>query len=320
LSSYVWEPLKKTQASDYSIVIHDDSQNENEIVKVFLFNFNHLWGKNNLHTVVFDFDDTLIDTYKIQISAWVETILKLNSLGEIEEKYFSKELKEKINSKDNLKKYVEKVFDEKQFARSIFETLFPKLPEEISKKYWELVENMRFEKRQALTLKKAKPFPHALEVLKYLKGKYQLVIISSTSEGLIQAFLQKHNLLEYFSFILGKEGPILKWTEIQYKAKLMIKLSKMIGISLGRMVYIGDNNADYLSSKQLNISFIEARFKSTSLITYDPQDEQVYFTEYSENNFSNLIDRIERRIRNSELELSTSYLQHFFISDETAVS
>jgi hypothetical protein len=46
---------------------------------------------------------------------------------------------------------------------------------------------------------------------------------------------------------------------ILLKATLMIKLSEIIGIPLGRMVYIVDNQTDYLASQQIGIPFIEAR-------------------------------------------------------------
>ena len=38
----------------------------------------------------------------------------------------------------------------------------------------------------------------------------------------------------------------------------MIKLSEIIGMPLSRLVYIGDNNSDYLATRQLGIAFIEA--------------------------------------------------------------
>jgi phosphoglycolate phosphatase-like HAD superfamily hydrolase len=316
LSSYVWRPLEKTQAANYSIFIQDDFKNQNELVQGFLSNFKHLWGEHNLHTIIFDFDDTLVNTFEIQISVWTETIIYLFSNNEIEHKYCNEELIKNISKPDNLKAYIRKIFNKEQLSRPIFEALFPELPEDVDKKYWELIESMRFEKRQILTLKEAEPFKNVEEVLEYLKGKYQLVIISSTSESLIQAFLQKKKLLHYFSFILGKEGPILKWTEIQYKAKLMVKLSKMIGISLGRMVYVGDNDADYNSSKQLNINFIEARFKRSSSINYSSKDKPVFFTKYTVGEFSKMLDQIERKIKSNELELSTSYLKHFYCNEE----
>ncbi|MCP5103107.1 MAG: HAD family hydrolase, partial [bacterium] len=141
--------------------------------------------------------------------------------------------------------------------------------------------------------------------------------ISSTSESLIQKIMSRCGILKYFSIILGKHGPKPEWENVLDKANQLIKLSNLTGIPLGRTVFIGDNNSDYKSAKQLGVKFIEARIVAEqekeflgkdTLIDYEKGDNQNYFTSYSNGVLEGFLEEINDQVAEDKYNLDQKFL------------
>lgn len=295
ISNYLWLPQFKTMAFNYNF---ENGQNENgiyfDLAKSW---FDHYWGNNEIHTLVFDFDDTVVKTFDIQVEAWCRTILMLVENNELDLYYCSSEINSHIDDYHQLRLYVAKVFEEHQMAPRIFQQLFPLLDNESMK---QRIEEIRFNERKKLTIEHAGLIENVDKTLRNLKQKYQLVIISATSETLIKEILQKHNIADCFSMILGKHGPKPDWENIYDKANLMIKLSKLVGIGLDRMVFIGDNDSDYRSARQIQVNFIECRVVANeeginSMVHYLGASKLVFFDSYIDQQLEILLEEINRR-------------------------
>lgn len=301
ISNYIWLPQFKTMAFNYNF---ENGQNESgiyfDLAKSW---FDHYWGNNEIHTLVFDFDDTVVKTFDIQVEAWCQTIMMLLGNNELDLYYCSAEINSHINDYYKLQLYVAKVFEEHQMAPRIFQQLFPLLDNERMK---QRIEEIRFNERKKLTIEHAGLIENVDKTLRKLKQKYQLVIISATSETLIKEILQKHNIADCFSMILGKHGPKPDWENIYDKANLMIKLSKLVGIGLDRMAFIGDNDSDYRSARQIQVNFIECRVVANeeginSMVHYLGASKPVFFDSYNDKQLEILLEEINRQCAEKKL-------------------
>ncbi len=303
VSSYTWLPQFKTAAFTYNFVFEAANGNKNlnllyDLVKSW---FDHYWGNEEIHTLILDFDDTIVKTFDVQIDAWCRTFINLIENGEISLDICSPEIRKYFNHYEKLRSYVREVFIEHQMAAKMFIVFFPNLPEKQNDIRLK-VEIARFEERCALTLENASLIENVAGILATLKEKYQLVIISATSETMIKDILRKFGIDSYFSMILGKNGPKPDWDNIYEKAGLMIKLTKLTGIGLDRMVFIGDNDSDYRSARQLQVCFIESRVVAReegvgTLIKYTETDKQLYIDSYELNQLQNILDEFNTRLK-----------------------
>lgn len=303
VSSYTWLPQFKTAAYTYNFVFEAANGNKKlnllyDLVKSW---FDHYWGNEEIHTLIFDFDDTIVKTFDVQIDAWCRTFINLIENGEIVPEICSSGIRENLNNYEKLRAYVREVFIEHQMAAKMFSVFFPNLPENHSDIRLK-VEIARFEERCALTLENSSLIENVAPTLAALKEKYQLVIISATSETMIKDILRKNGIDSYFSMILGKNGPKPDWDNIYEKSGLMIKLTKLTGIGLDRMVFIGDNDSDYRSARQLQVCFIESRAVAIqegigTLIKYTQNEKQIYFENYQGNQLELLLEEINDRLK-----------------------
>ena len=314
ISSYKWIPMLNTKAFDCSFIINGlNNELENKYYQLVLSWFKHFWGKNEIHTIVFDFDDTLISSLNSQVTAWYNTILLLIDSNELKNEYCSDEINKYKNCKSDLEKYIKNVFLEQQLASEMMKVFFPKIPSnhsEIKRK----IDKVRFNEREKLTFDNSKLFDGVKDALNKLKEDYQLVIVSATSESLIRDVLLKHKIIDCFSMILGKYGPKSDWEDIHDKANLIIKLSRLIGIGIERMVYIGDNNSDYKSTKQIHLHFIECRIIAklenlSTLIKYENTKNEMYFEAYDDNLIYCHLEKLNKLILESKYKLNTDYLK-----------
>jgi hypothetical protein len=100
--------------------------------------------------------------------------------------------------------------------------------------------------------------------------------------------------------ILGKHGPKPDWENIFDKANLMIKLSKLVGIGLDRIVFIGDNDSDYRSARQIQVNFIECRVVANeksinSMVYYLGASKPVFFDSYIDKQLERLLEETNRQ-------------------------
>ncbi|MCX6238709.1 MAG: HAD hydrolase-like protein [Bacteroidia bacterium] len=304
-SSYYWSDYRTSKAFDFGYRIYHKSKNKDKSINFIESWFNYFWGNDEIHTIVFDFDATLVDSINIQIKAWIEVLKQQIYTGDIELDNLSDEIRKIINSEEELIKYFKKIFISKQHADIIIKEIFINLDEskliEINKKRYDLREKLIFD---------AKFFDGAIATLTVLSKKFNLAIVSSTGERMINTFLSeyenKENIRNMFSIILGKFDPILllKHQNIEHKAFLLQKISSLTGIPLSRIVLIGDNNSDYLAAKQLGVDFIECRASAKNLgidsfidkKIIEDHSSHLFFTYYNE--LSQKLDIVSKNKKN----------------------
>ena len=83
---------------------------------MYLSWFNHLWGKNEIHTVVFDFDDTLVDSINIQVKAWVYSIKHFIKIDEITKLDLDNSISQTLNNSEKLISVIKKIFIQEQHS------------------------------------------------------------------------------------------------------------------------------------------------------------------------------------------------------------
>jgi phosphoglycolate phosphatase-like HAD superfamily hydrolase len=150
-------------------------------------------------------------------------------------------------------------------------------------------------------------FPGFLETINKIANEYHLIIVSSTDEDMIINYLRKQkmgehaNLREKFDYVFGKKESSFDWKVVKRKSQLIIKIIDILGVPIDRLIYVGDNNGDFVACKNIGIDFIEARLFSKevkkaigreSLIDSDEERED-YFTDWEE--FPGKLEKIEQK-------------------------
>lgn len=263
ITSYYWPQLNSSKAFDFAYVSRDTIDDPKPGASMLESWIDQYWGKDEIHTIVFDFDDTLVKTRDIQVKAWAQVIIECLDKKIIKTENLSNNFQswlgqESVKSATDpiLLETIKNIFIDKQLAEAIAQEIFVGLNDETIRQ----INKKRFEIRMGI-MDKSELFEGVGDMLTKLYKHYSLAIISSTDEQLISKFLKDKDLLKYFPVILGKRDPSLQFEreKIHHKASLLIKLSEIIGMPLNRLVYIGDNNSDYLATRQLGLAFIEAR-------------------------------------------------------------
>jgi phosphoglycolate phosphatase-like HAD superfamily hydrolase len=308
LTSYYWPQPSHSKAFDFAYVIKDKKDSPSQRPEASLLEswIDHYWGRDEIHTVVFDFDDTLVASGEVQVKAWVQVISDYLDQKVVRIKNISSRLRGFIDEAGvvidgpALTKEVKKIFWEKQQAEAIIQDVFVGVKEETLKQ----INQRRYDVRKGM-MDQARLFDGVEKLLEELSAQYNFAIISSTDEEMICKYLAKKQLLKYFPVVLGKNDPGLKLERerIDKKASLLIKLSEIIGIPLSRLVYIGDNNADYLATKQLQIPFIEARQaaklmgKESLIESIDPKKPPLgHFDSFENETLPSLLGQYSRNV------------------------
>jgi predicted nucleotide-binding protein/phosphoglycolate phosphatase-like HAD superfamily hydrolase len=261
-SGYGWPEPNKSKAWDYGFVLKQDpgqERAENALIQRW---FEHCWGRDEIHTVVFDFDDTLVSTGDIQIKAWVQAISQSIENEWLLQDKLCPQLRslasdcKSLGEDPRTYEVVKDVFIRRQLAEAIAQDLFVNLSDQDLRR----INQVRFRIRRDL-MPEATVFDGLAQLLPAIQDRYNFALISSTDERMIAEELRKRDLLHHFPIILGKNDASLRdeKVNIHKKSWLLIKLSELIGMPLTRLVYIGDNDTDWLAARQLGVAFIEAR-------------------------------------------------------------
>jgi phosphoglycolate phosphatase-like HAD superfamily hydrolase len=244
------------------MVIKDSINSPNPLAKMLESWISHYQGMGKVHTIVFDFDDTLAPTMTIQVEAWIEAIESALKRKLISEDQLVQAIKEARADRKRYNQCITNIFVEYQMAEQILDAILPG----IDNKTREAIDTDRFERRQKLmTGEKGSLFPGVKDALRTLQDKYQLAIVTATSSELVTRFLDKHEVLDCFSIILGKDDPRHTWVNVHSKSILLIEVSGLTGIPLDRLVFIGDNTSDYEAAYQVGVTFIEATQAARSI-------------------------------------------------------
>lgn len=95
-------------------------------------------------------------------------------------------------------------------------------------------------------------FPELKEILKYLKKKYKLYIVSNCQYGYIESFFEGHNTGEYFDdYLCAEETGLSKGQNIKIIAERN---------GLKNPIYIGDTQGDKDAADEAEIPFVFAAY------------------------------------------------------------
>ena len=267
---------------------------------VFLSWFRHFWGRHYIHTLIFDFDDTLFFTTAAQVHGWLRGIERAIESGAIKQDQLADDFRE-ASGTTHLDSLMTDIFFEEQDEDKIIRRI---TKAEISSDSKQSLRRERQYAREIETLRDAMPIPNVLSDIQSLSTEYQLVIVSATSDDLIHSVLEKHRLSNLFSYVLGRQSPLRAWNSVENKAQNIIRVSAMLGVPLERMIFVGDSDADYRAAKQLSVPFIENKFNAgrygrASLIREleNQQDWWVLSSNSGPGGLSTIIKAIESKVQ-----------------------
>jgi HAD superfamily hydrolase (TIGR01549 family) len=175
-----------------------------------------------LKAVMFDLDQTLIDSKDAHLAAMIDGLEREGWSTKIDWIYG-------------------------QTAEEILRHSFPEMPEEI-------LEKVVAHKKKVLKdyLTKIKVLPGAIELLKFLKSKdVKLILITNNSHREIKDILGAINLAGYFDDIVGKED-----AEPKPSPHPLIKAIRDINPPLEETIYIGDSDTDIEAAKAAGVQLM----------------------------------------------------------------
>jgi phosphoglycolate phosphatase-like HAD superfamily hydrolase len=277
LSFYDWplaKGLNQRGEANRSTVQHIRVGAADLLLDTFLSWFAHLWGKHRIHTLLFDFDDTLFLTTECQVEAWVEALQSAIDGKTFVRSDLAADIRRVIDRRADLTERMTEIFIKRQQEDEILRSLFKELP---ALNKLDMLRRHRVRVREELTAQRAIPIWEIIEDIRTLSADYQLAIVSATSEILVRQVLERHGLGDLFAYIIGREVPRHPWLAMENKTQQFLRISNITGIPLERMVFVGDSNADHKSAAQLGLRFLEnrhnaARYGVKSLIkSLDPE-------------------------------------------------
>lgn len=173
-----------------------------------------------MKTVIFDFDGTLVDSFKVAI-----------------------EVAHELTHREILVQPEEVVRLRKMRMLDVAKDL--KLP----KWQWPFL-LLRGRKMMTKRLDEVTVFPGILDVIKDIHGSdYNLLVMSSNSTVNVTRVLNARNLSQYFSYIKGGIG-------MTGKAKGLRELMKQENLSVEDCIYVGDEPRDVEGSRKIHMPCI----------------------------------------------------------------
>ncbi|MCP5102029.1 MAG: hypothetical protein GY950_01555, partial [bacterium] len=152
VSTYKWLPRFRSRAFEQMIRIDDtvNGEGRHPINQTVLSWFEHYWGVNEIHTIVFDFDDTIAGTMNIQVESWVKAVQQRADTDK-GRTYLAPDIAAALteNNPGKLTGIIKKIFLDKQMAPAIFEAIFPNFPES-EKELKDEINDSRFDIRERL--------------------------------------------------------------------------------------------------------------------------------------------------------------------------
>lgn len=294
---------KPSKAFPDDFIIDEGKTGYHSLIDVVESWFNHFWGKRpdsgQVHSIIFDFDDTIVNSHESQIQAWVDTIQKSRTSYELTPGSFTDEVSGVLDNDQELKERVATIFFQEQSSDRILRRIFKS---ELSEDLKRELDQLRFKIRKA-KMRDVTFAANFAQILPALAKKYHLIIISATDEDMIESFLRTEKLLQYFWYVFGKKEPSLGWRTIERKSQLLHKIVNILGVPLEHLVYVGDNNSDYIAAKNIGVDFVEARlFQDTvsnatgrSSLISDENEEGRVFTNW--NDFPKQLEDLEQEKR-----------------------
>lgn len=320
-SAYQWSlPLRtklahgephaiKTSAVNWATVTElDGKEGKPEHLAELLTNwFDYYWGAGLIHTIAFDFDDTLIDTYNEKIEAWLSAITMTSK--KFGNTYFRKDFLDTYPTQhpaqfECLKTIVDTYPGKSEILLQIMEQ---NTPQEI----------LTFMDSERASFRARALFPHhktKAELTAHITNKlfpglrvsleglawrgYSLAVASLTDEERIEKALEIANV-PCINTIVGSTE--YRNRELQNylaeKVYLLRKIANLAGVPVSRVLYVGDHHRDEHAALVVGASFIHARLLPEIAPSTDP--DTLFFDDYA--NLPNAVEEIESRLAAREI-------------------
>jgi len=178
-----------------------------------------------IKAVIFDFDDTLVETYEV-VSENLKLVLKKNGLN--------------IPTERDLREHWGKSCNE------LFSTLWPGIDK-----------NIIYEQEKELlkTFKSPSPVKGVHEMLDLLSNKFILGIVTGGDKNFFMEKIIKAGIdIKKFSFVLTQDEVQKPKSDPGYFAPAFSELEKL-GISKNEVLFVGDSVYDYEAAKNAGILF-----------------------------------------------------------------
>ena len=301
LSFYDWRTddlMSVREAEVQWCYVRNHVSASDELFSVYESWFAHFWGRHKIHTLLFDFDDTLFQTRDIQVRAWLQALQSAYENGVISKNSIATDVCATLPDTNQLYNLLTDILVKEQQESGMINRVFP---QGLNDQSLESLRTSRLKIRDAATGEQAVPFHEITRHLTELRKEYQLVIVSATSEEPIRKALERYDLSSCFSYIFGKEA-LHSWIDIEGKTPTFIRASNMIGVPLERMAFIGDSDPDFRAARQLGMKFIESRLnarsiKRESFVTSRKSEDDLFFVDTDErHDLLTAIDQVERSL------------------------
>lgn len=200
---------------------------------------------NKIDSIIFDLDGTLWDAAETVAKAWGAARKKVNfDIQEIT----PEKVRSIAGTQHNL----------------IFDKLFPQLNQAQRQ---ELMEVSGKEEMAHIRQHGGNLYEGLEETLAYLHDKYKLFIVSNCQDGYIEAFLEKHELGNYFGDFecSGRTGD-----SKDLNLKAIVERN-----NLQAPVYVGDTPGDLEASQKAGVPFIHAGYGYREVDEYEHRLERI---------------------------------------------
>ena len=213
--------------------------------------------------IVFDFDGTIANSTPYHKAGWTSTLKELNIKCDLNVLLpYEANLQERFDSYRRIKKGFMGKDDVKNMVQSFFLT-----------ENEDLLANKIMDLKESLTITKIleESLPNTLNslgenlmvLIEELRTQGEKIgVISSTRETIINCFLYKCGILDYFDFVIGEESLTDRECVLRDKPNPYAKVAlKKINQSMD--VYIGDNKSiDGEFAEACGVAFVFADYKT----------------------------------------------------------
>jgi phosphoglycolate phosphatase len=174
----------------------------------------------NIKVIAFDFDGVLVDSLHHNIAITNAACSKFNSKKDV--------------TVEDLQNIDRMAFDDVAELIGVPRENFKLCLEQINRQLVETYDSLL-------------PFPGIMEALNTLsQTNLHLIIVTHNTQLAVNAFLEKHKVLNYFSLIMGAETP-------GEKAEKLASAGKKLNVSSNEIIMIGDSAGDITSAIEAEV-------------------------------------------------------------------
>ncbi len=168
-----------------------------------------------IKAVIFDFDGVIFDTFDIAFDIVTRTC--------------NKYCKKKIKTKQDFLEIYKKNFYEAMKEHGVKD-----------------MKAIKDEQIKLLEAVKPKPFRGIKDVLKKLKGRYKVSVVSSNFQEIMEEDLKREGMMDLFDLIIGAD-------KIESKIKKIGFILKKFGLDESEALFVSDTSGDLIEAKKAGV-------------------------------------------------------------------